>query len=161
SDPGPDSPWAVDVDWGDGSSHATFNSTVTGALGSLSHTYDDGPATRTVSVKVTDKNGGSDTKTFQVAVANVAPTVKLAAATAQSVDAANVAPTVALSTGNDLTAAEGSTQTYSFTITDPGQDTVQSVTTSCGTNGTKVAGSDTNTDTTGSLKCTFPDGPDS
>ena len=24
SDPGPDSPWAVDVDWGDGSTHTTF-----------------------------------------------------------------------------------------------------------------------------------------
>src|SRR5436305_4198664 len=103
SDPGPDSPWAVDVDWGDGSSHATFSSTVTGSLGSLSHTYADGPATRTVSVKVTDKNGGSDTKTFQVAVANVAPTVKLAA-------------------GNDPSVAEGAAEhTYSYSISDPGQ----------------------------------------
>src|SRR3954471_4138080 len=77
TDPGPDSPWAVDVDWGDSSPHAAFNMTLTGSLGSLNHTYADGPATpaRTVSVKVTDKNGGSDTKTFTVQVANVAPTV--------------------------------------------------------------------------------------
>src|SRR5207248_11609197 len=25
ADPGPDAPWAVEVDWGDGTAHATFN----------------------------------------------------------------------------------------------------------------------------------------
>ena len=58
----------------------TFNMTLTGTLGTQNHTYADGPATRTVSVKVTDKNGASDTKTFTVAVANVAPTVDAAPA---------------------------------------------------------------------------------
>mgnify|MGYP006185608465 CR=1 FL=1 len=33
---------------------------------------------------------------------------------------------------------------YSYSISDPGQDTVVSVATSCGTGGEKVAGSDTN-----------------
>jgi hypothetical protein len=72
----------------------------------------------------------------------------------------NVAPTVALSAGNDLAVNEGAAEhTYSYTISDPGADTVSSVTTSCGANGAKVAGSDTNTNTSGSFKCTFADGP--
>src|SRR4029077_20850284 len=61
SDPGPDSPWAVDVNWGDGLPHATFNATTTGSLGTRSHTYGDN-GSYTVTVKVTDKDGASDTK---------------------------------------------------------------------------------------------------
>src|SRR4029079_7519298 len=61
SDPGVnDSPWAVDVDWGDSTAHSTFNGSTQGGLGSLSHTYADNttpPATGyTVTVKVTDKD---------------------------------------------------------------------------------------------------------
>ena len=141
SDPGPDSPWTVDVDWGDGSAHGTASKSTTGSLGSMSHTYADGPATRTVTVTVTDKNGGVGSASFQVTVANVAPTVALSAA-------------------NDLAVNEGPAEhTYSYSISDPGADTVSSVSTSCGANGVKVAGSDTNTNTAGSFKCTFADGP--
>src|SRR5262249_39708317 len=78
SDPGPDSLWHVDVDWGDGSAHTTFDTSATGSLAGRNHTYADGPATRTVTVKVTDKDGGADTKTFTVTVRNVAPTAALA-----------------------------------------------------------------------------------
>src|SRR5919112_1061617 len=139
-DPGPDAPWAVDVDWGDGSTPTTFTTTGTASLGSRSHTYADS-GSYTVSVQVTDKNGDSDTETFMVTVANVAPTTTLSA-------------------GNDLSVSEGSTQhSYSYTISDPGTDTVSSVHTSCGDDGTKVAGSDTNTDPAGSFKCVFADGP--
>ena len=46
TDPGADSPWAVSVDWGDGSTDTTFNQAATGSLGTTSHTYADGPATR-------------------------------------------------------------------------------------------------------------------
>jgi PKD domain len=137
TDPGPDAPWSVDVDWGDGSAHTTFSQNTTGSLGAQSHTYADGPATRTVSVSVTDKNNGTDTKTFTVTVNNVAPTVTLSAA-------------------NDLSVNEGQTRTYSYTISDPGQDTIDHVTTSCGANGTK--GTETNTNAGGSFQCTFPDG---
>jgi hypothetical protein len=77
SDPGPDSPWTVDVDWGDGSPHTTLSQTATGVITAQSHTYGDNApnnGTYTVKVKVTDEDGGSDTKSFTVNVANVDPT---------------------------------------------------------------------------------------
>ena len=107
SDPGPDSPWTVDVDWGDGSPHGTATKATTGSLGSMSHTYADGPAGKEVTIRVTDTNGGvSSAQSFMVTVANVAPTVVLSAA-------------------NDLAVNEDPAQhTYSYTISDPGVDTV-------------------------------------
>src|SRR5438132_912218 len=79
SDPGVnDNPWAVDVNWGDSSSHTTFTTSSRGALGTQNHTYVDN-GTDTVTVKVTDKDGGYDSKTFQVTVANVPPTETAAA----------------------------------------------------------------------------------
>src|SRR5206468_3828410 len=63
SDPGADSPWAVSVDWGDGSPSTSFQITGSGpaagtSLGSQSHSYlQDG--SYTVTVTVTDKNSGS------------------------------------------------------------------------------------------------------
>ncbi len=82
SDPGTDSPWQVSVDWGDSSPVDTYSITGSGAasdvaIGPRSHTYADGPNDYTVSVTVTDKNGGSDTKTFSVHVNNVAPTIAI------------------------------------------------------------------------------------
>src|SRR3989442_477967 len=79
SDPGVnDTPWAVDIDWGESSSHMTFSAPAQGPITAQNHTYDDNttpPATGyTVTVKVTDKDGGTDSKTFKVTVANVAPT---------------------------------------------------------------------------------------
>src|SRR5262249_46481788 len=87
TDPGADSPWAVDVDWGDprSATHTTYNVTTTDAdgithqLGSPSHNYADN-GTYTVMVKVTDKDNASDTKTFEVVVANGAPTVLITGA---------------------------------------------------------------------------------
>src|SRR5207253_7445185 len=123
SDPGPDAPWSVSVDWGDGLPTTNFTTASTGSLGTQSHTYADGPNNYTVTVTVTDKNGGIGSATFSEHVNNVPPHVTLSAA-------------------NDLSVDEGSSHTYSYTISDPGQDSVQSVTTSCGANGTKVALSD-------------------
>src|SRR5439155_7496440 len=77
TDPGADALWTVDVNWGDGSSNTTFTRSSTGTLGSQFHSYDDGPITYTVVMTVTDKDGGSGTATFQVAVASVAPTASL------------------------------------------------------------------------------------
>ncbi|MFO0966752.1 MAG: PKD domain-containing protein, partial [Gemmataceae bacterium] len=65
ADPGPDSPWSVDVNWGDGSSHTTFTTTTTGALGSRTHTF-AANGNFTVTVTVTDKDGASAANTFQV-----------------------------------------------------------------------------------------------
>ena len=140
TDPGPDGPWAVSVDWGDGSTDTTFNQAAPGSLGTASHTYADGPATRTVTVTVTDADNASDAETFSVSVTNVAPTVAF--------------------TAGPVTVNEGATEyLYSYSISDPGTDTVSSVAVSCGTGGQLVAGSDSNSDTAGSFKCTFPDGP--
>src|SRR5207253_8980223 len=70
-----DAPWSVDVNWGGGSPHTTFTTSTQGARGSKSHTYDDNTlGGYTVTVKVTDKDGGFDSKTFNVDVHNVAPT---------------------------------------------------------------------------------------
>ncbi len=69
------------VNWGDGTSTDAGNATVDviGSPGVLtagsfdgSHTYADN-GTYTVTVKVFDDDGGSDAKTFQVSVLNVAP----------------------------------------------------------------------------------------
>ena len=70
----------------------------------------------------------------------------------------NVAPKVVLS--GPTQANEGDTKTYSFTITDPGDDE-QTVDWDCGDNGEKVDVSfsyDPATKT-GSFECRFPDGP--
>ncbi len=68
SDPGFDSPWRTSVDWGDSTPTTDYAITGSGAasnldIGPKSHTYIDGPNDYTVSVTVTDKDGGSDTKT--------------------------------------------------------------------------------------------------
>src|SRR5206468_1285930 len=77
SDPGADSPWSIDVNWGDGSAHTTFPKSVTGSLGSQTHLYaDNGPYTVTVSV--TDKDGGSGWAVFTVTVANANPVMTAA-----------------------------------------------------------------------------------
>jgi hypothetical protein len=84
-DPGADSPWSVIVDWGDGSSDTTFNfnsltpsvaSPDPYSLGLVEHTYDDDDV-YSVTVTVTDKDGGFGSDTFGVTVANVAPTAVL------------------------------------------------------------------------------------
>ena len=53
-----DAPWAIDINWGDGS-HTMASTNTQGAQGPFTHTY--GPGVFTVSVKVTDKDGGYGT----------------------------------------------------------------------------------------------------
>jgi hypothetical protein len=66
-------PWSVDVNWGDGTSHTTFNTSTNGSLGTPNHTYgEEGNFTTTVTV--TDDTGLSGSATFQVAVADLAVT---------------------------------------------------------------------------------------
>jgi PKD domain len=67
------------VNWGDNSPTemaAIFSAPGAGALGGT-HTYDDN-GTYTVTLHVSDGNGGSDTRTFEVLVSNVAPMATLA-----------------------------------------------------------------------------------
>jgi uncharacterized repeat protein (TIGR01451 family) len=133
TDPGSDTVSSYVVHWGDGSSDTYATA------GAKSHTYAEGPNDYDITVDLVDEDG-----TF------------LDRANDLSVHVNNVAPTVTLSAGNALDVNEGSTHTYSYTISDPGQDTITSVATSCGANGTKSNASNTNT--AGSFDCTFPDG---
>jgi hypothetical protein len=67
------SPYQVDVNWGDGSAHTTFSQGTPGSLGTAPHSYtEDG--TKTVSVKVTNSAGQSDSKTFTIGVSDAALT---------------------------------------------------------------------------------------
>ena len=150
SDPGAnDGPWSVDIDWGDGSGPAGLDVNARGSLGSQTHAYADDGA-YTVTVTVTDKDGGSDSATFEVAVANVAPQVNL--------------------TGPNQ-ADEGDTKVFDFTITDPGtDDTFHFVTgfPTCGLHGELVGASTGAPISPGAVdvtdrtfSCRFPDGDNS
>src|SRR5207247_1663636 len=77
-------------------------------------------------------------------------------AASQAVTVSNVAPTVTF-TSAPASANEGQTKTYTYSISDPGVDTITSVATSCGANGSKSNASNTNT--SGTFDCSFPDGP--
>lgn len=65
-----DGPWAVDVNWGDGTAHTTFTAAGTGPLGARAHAYGS-PGTYDVTLTVTDKDGGAGTAAF--AATAVAP----------------------------------------------------------------------------------------
>src|SRR5207247_3837301 len=138
SDPGSDSPWAVSVDWGDGSPSTSFQITGSGpavgtSLGSQSHSYlQDG--SYTVTVTVTDKNSGSGQATFHVTVNNVAPIVTLS---------------------GPASTTEGATESYSYTFTDTGADT-WTHTASCA-HGVVSADTFDSTTKSGSFKCTWAD----
>jgi Bacterial Ig-like domain/PKD domain len=136
SDPGQDTVQSVAT--GCGSDGSLSNATNTDSGGSFDCKFLDGPDTSAVTVRATDSDGAAgNTVTQTVTVANVAPTVAFTAA--------------------PYSANEGQTKTYTYSISDPGVDTVNSVSVSCGSNGT--LGASTNTDTSGSFNCTFPDGP--
>ena len=74
-------PWAVSVNWGDGSTAATFTADAPGDLGGLEHTFPRSGAVA-VTVKVTNALGLSSSQSFPVPVANVAPTLTAPAAQA-------------------------------------------------------------------------------
>jgi CSLREA domain-containing protein len=103
--------------------------------GSFKCRFPDGPATSDVTVKATDSDGASDTDNRRV-----------------TVTVANVAPTVTLS--GPTTTNEGETKSYTYTLSDPGNDPNPTITESCGANATR-----TDTPATHSFDCTFPDGP--
>ena len=71
----------------------------------------------------------------------------------------NVAPTVTFANDNDTLVNEGTTHTYSFTVTDPGDDDFSVLAFDCGTEGTVDEDSLATDASGGSFDCTFPDGP--
>jgi RHS repeat-associated protein len=77
-DPGPDNPWTVNVDWGDGTLSSTFNPSSSGPLGKRLHAYADS-GLYTVTLRAADKDGATDTKAFKIKVLNVPPAVTAAA----------------------------------------------------------------------------------
>jgi PKD repeat protein len=72
SDANGNGPWEVRVTWGDGSPAETFFRSTTGTIPCRSHTYDE-DGTYTVTVRVEDAAGASDSGTFQVVVGNLPP----------------------------------------------------------------------------------------
>ena len=100
SDPGADAISQWTINWGDGSAVQT----VTGNPASVTHTFADGPATRTISATATDEDG-----TF-----NVSNTV--------AVTVNNVAHTASISGASSVN--EGSVYTLNLSSTDPGADTI-------------------------------------
>ena len=76
TDPGDDSPWVVNVDWGDGSPDYDTTAGAPGSLGSQAHTYADN-GTYAVTVTVTEDNGAgvADSESFSVTVSNLPPVV--------------------------------------------------------------------------------------
>lgn len=84
TDQGSDSPWRVEIDWGDGSREVQTVA-APGSLGSRMHTYADN-GTYTVTLKVTDAAGNSGSTSFRVAVGNVAPSVGPVSAPAAPVE---------------------------------------------------------------------------
>lgn len=66
SDPGPDAPWPLEVDWGDGTSHAKRNLAAAGALPALKHRFTR-TGLHTLTVTLAD-NAESVTESFTVRV---------------------------------------------------------------------------------------------
>ncbi len=99
--------WTYSVDWDNDGTPEENGSIAAGVNGfDISRNYPDGPASSTVAVTVTDGDGESDTKTFDVTVNNVAPTLDLLGA--DTVD-------------------EGDTYTLTLAnLVDPGNDSVSS-----------------------------------
>ncbi len=96
TDPGSGDTFTATIDWGDGSALVNVNPATSPIADS--HVYaDDG--VYTVTVTVTDDNGGVNNDTLQVTVNNVAPTVNA---------------------GSDQTVNEGDTVNISASFTDPG-----------------------------------------
>ena len=117
TDPGPDGPWSVDVDWGDGSTDASFSKSAPGSLGTQSHIYADGPNDYTVTVKVTEAGTGtppSGQATFAVHVNNVAPSGTLGN---NGPISEGGSATISFSGVSDPSAADNSTLHYAFSCT--------------------------------------------
>jgi hypothetical protein len=137
-EPGNDTIDAVETSCGQGAHKLQDAQSHSEIGGSFECQFPDGPADPAVTVSVTDSDGEGG------------------AADLQAVAVDDVAPVLTFASGG-VSMEEGSTRVYPYTIADPGEDS-QSVVADCGEGGEKVAGSERNSDTTGSLECRFPDG---
>ena len=113
--------------WSITGGNATISGPATGS--SVNVSFSDGPSTVGLSVVVSDGHGGSDSESLSITENNVAPTVTLSGV---------------------LVANEGDTKSYSFTVTDPGDDAAATTT-------TQDCGAASTTDTLSGFDCTFPD----
>src|SRR5690606_30369470 len=120
-----------EINWGDGSPIDTGTATIDTAgvnIGDIvagsfdgTHTYaDDG--VYTVEVTINDDNGGTDTKTLTITVGNVDPTLAISGA---------------------ATIDEGSEYTLNLAASDPGDDTITSLTINCAAGTETVTGNPT------------------
>jgi hypothetical protein len=126
-------PYTVTVDWGDGSARSTFSASP-GAL-AAAHAYaNDRSLPYTVNVLVVDATGASATGSFAVAVANVAPTVKITSPVSGAIY------------------GTGKTLSLTASFTDPGSADTHTCTISWG-DGSKPA-TGTITESNGSGTCT-------
>ncbi|MFQ6026083.1 MAG: Ig-like domain-containing protein [Dehalococcoidia bacterium] len=138
SDPGTDTFTLVSQSCGTGGNLYNDSFNVATGAGSFDCAFTDGPASPTVSVQVADSDGAnSNIDTIDVTVANVAPTATL---------------------GGDSGANEGETKSYSFTSSDPGNDTFSVVRQNCGVSGTLSNAAFDSATGAGNFDCTFPDG---
>jgi hypothetical protein len=144
SDPGHgDAPWGVDVDWGDGSTHSTFDASDQGDLANASHKYDDN-GSYTVTVTVTDKDGATDSASFGVTVANVAPSASFVATSPVNEGSASI-----LSLDNPLDPSAADTAAgFHYTF-------------ACNGDAASLAATYAAASTSSTSACTFPDGPSS
>ncbi len=125
----------------------TYKWTVVSGAASINGGIDDGS-----SVEL-DFGDGTTTSSVDLKV-EVRDGINTAVTDTKTITLTNVAPTVSF-TSPTTSANQGQTVSYSYTITDPGPDTitVDSGSPSCGSGGT--VSDATNTSTSGSFKCTF------
>ena len=139
TDPGADSPWAISVNWGDGTTESLTSATVTGPVGTAAHTYVDN-GSYTVTITVTDVDGAPGSNTFTVSVANTAPTALLAGDSVNEGSPASVSFSFASDPSSTDTAAGFR---YSF---------------SCANNASALAATYATAGNASSTTCTFDDG---
>jgi hypothetical protein len=99
ADPGADTISFWTINWGDG----TQNQVVVGNPASVTHTFADGPALRTINATATDEDSTFAANMLMVTVANISPALSISGAA--SID-------------------EGSLYTLNLSSTDPGADTI-------------------------------------
>ena len=133
SDPGADAPWTVTVNWGDGSTPASFSVTAAGPLADRAHTF-AAAGKYTVTVTVADDDG-SGSATYLVAVAGAPPVV---------------------TPPNGQAAAEGTASTFDLgSVTDPDDTGPYAVKVSWGDGTPDTAFARPSTGTLGTVAHTF------